>query len=216
MRLAYRQTVYFGEVGENSSVLTKYFEANGAHPCPPEANPAEWMLEVIGAAPGSSTEIDWHDTWKNSPEFRAVRQHLADLKEQRPKEVPEKDTQSDKASYREFAATVPVQIQQVTKRVFQQLWRTPSYVYSKTALCVFSALFIGFRYVVTACLAGTCSLIELRFQFLQPASQFTRSTKSNVQLLLAPHYFRSNRTTVSLGVRGEVLYHILTALFTLL
>lgn len=142
------QTVYFGEVGENSSVLTKYFEANGAHPCPPEANPAEWMLEVIGAAPGSSTEIDWHETWKNSPEFRSVRQHLADLKEQRPREVPERDSSSDKASYREFAASVPVQIQQVTKRVFQQLWRTPSYVYSKTALCVFSALFIGFRYAI--------------------------------------------------------------------
>lgn len=102
------------------------------------------MLEVIGAAPGTRTEINWHETWKNSPEFRAVRQHLADLKENRPKEVGEQE-KPDKSSYRQFAATTPVQIQQVTKRVFQQLWRTPSYIYSKTALCVFSALFIGFR-----------------------------------------------------------------------
>ncbi|KAG9723929.1 putative ABC multidrug transporter, partial [Aureobasidium melanogenum] len=49
------RTVYFGEVGENSNVLTAYFERNGAHKCPPDANPAEWMLEVIGAAPGSHT-----------------------------------------------------------------------------------------------------------------------------------------------------------------
>ena len=40
------RTVYFGEMGPNSSTLTNYFEKNGAHPCPPEANPAEWMLEV--------------------------------------------------------------------------------------------------------------------------------------------------------------------------
>lgn len=108
------------------------------------------MLEVIGAAPGSHTEIDWIDTWKNSAEYRAVRQHLADLKEQRPREVGEQDTKQDKSSYREFAASTPVQITQVTKRIFQQLWRTPSYIYSKTALCVFSSLFIGFRYVLSS------------------------------------------------------------------
>ena len=37
------KTVYFGEVGKNSSVLTSYFERNGAFACPKEANPAEWM-----------------------------------------------------------------------------------------------------------------------------------------------------------------------------
>jgi ATP-binding cassette, subfamily G (WHITE), member 2, PDR len=38
------RTVYFGEVGENSRILANYFERNGAHKCPDEANPAEWML----------------------------------------------------------------------------------------------------------------------------------------------------------------------------
>ncbi|KAF7323944.1 hypothetical protein MKEN_00615900 [Mycena kentingensis (nom. inval.)] len=46
------KTVYFGDIGENSKHLTAYFEKYGAAPCPPEANPAEWMLEVIGAARG--------------------------------------------------------------------------------------------------------------------------------------------------------------------
>ena len=36
-------------VGANASCIASYFEENGARPCPPEANPAEWMLEVIGA-----------------------------------------------------------------------------------------------------------------------------------------------------------------------
>lgn len=42
------RTVYFGEIGERSSIMTSYFERNGAPTCPAEANPAEWMLEVIG------------------------------------------------------------------------------------------------------------------------------------------------------------------------
>lgn len=39
------KTVYFGEIGEHSRVLTEYFERNGAPPCGDLANPAEWMLE---------------------------------------------------------------------------------------------------------------------------------------------------------------------------
>ncbi|KAF2471821.1 ABC drug exporter AbcA [Lindgomyces ingoldianus] len=143
------QTVYYGDVGENSKTLIDYFVRNGGPPCPPDANPAEWMLEVIGAAPGSHTNIDWFQTWRNSPEYEAVQEHLADLKYERSQQVNLQRTVSaqkreDKASYREFAAPFGEQLRAVTIRVFQQYWRTPSYIYSKTALCVLSALFIGF------------------------------------------------------------------------
>ncbi|KAK5171353.1 Multidrug resistance protein [Saxophila tyrrhenica] len=138
------KTVYFGEIGENSNTMTKYFEANGAHPCPAEANPAEWMLEVIGAAPGSSTDIDWREVWRNSPEYQEVLKELERIETQRPNEVPPRASSDDKASYREFAAPFGVQLLEVTKRVFSQYWRTPSYIYSKLALCLFSSLFIGF------------------------------------------------------------------------
>lgn len=138
------KTVYFGEIGENSKTLTEYFERNGAPKCPPDANPAEWMLEVIGAAPGSKTDIDWFDTWRNSDEYRGIHHELDRLRDERPKEVPPRTTKDDKQSYREFAATPFVQLWETTYRVFQQYWRTPSYIYSKTALCTLSALFIGF------------------------------------------------------------------------
>lgn len=138
------QTVYFGEIGENSGTLTKYFESNGAPKCPDNANPAEWMLEVIGAAPGSHTDVDWFQVWRNSPEYQAVQEHLDYLKNVRPHETQPRTTPDDKESYREFAAPFPVQMLEVTRRVFQQYWRTPSYIYSKTALCLFSSLFIGF------------------------------------------------------------------------
>jgi len=129
------QTVYFGEIGEHAKQMTAYFERNGAKPCPPDANPAEWMLEVIGAAPGSTTDIDWFTTWRDSPEYATVQGELQRLKDDR-KDVP--GVGIDDGSYREFAAGFWSQLREVTIRVFQQWWRTPNYIYSKLALCVLS------------------------------------------------------------------------------
>lgn len=123
--------------------MSSYFERNGAHKCPDDANPAEWMLEVIGAAPGTTTDIDWHDAWRNSPEYQEVQRELDYMKNERPKEMPPRTDSNDKESYRQFAAPIGVQFWEVTQRVFQQYWRTPSYIYSKIALCIGSSIFIG-------------------------------------------------------------------------
>lgn len=134
------KTVYFGDIGENSKTLTSYFERHGAPPCPSEANPAEWMLDAIGAAPGSVSDIDWFQTWRDSTEYAEVQAELQALKDGASSHPPAEHDQS----YREHAASFPTQLYAVTHRVFQQYWRTPSYIYSKAALCVLIALFIGF------------------------------------------------------------------------
>ncbi|KAK0644573.1 ABC-2 type transporter-domain-containing protein [Cercophora newfieldiana] len=135
------RTVYFGDIGKNSKTMTSYFERNGGFPCPADANPAEWMLQVIGAAPGSHSDVDWFEAWRNSPEYAAVQGELLRLKADA-KEATALD--DDEGSFREFAAPFHKQLFEVTHRVFQQYWRTPSYIYSKAALCVLVALFIGF------------------------------------------------------------------------
>lgn len=68
----------------------------------------------------------------SSPERQAVKEELRRLAAN-PKPV---DTTGDKSAYKEFAAPFSVQLREVTKRVFQQYWRTPIYIYSKTALCI--------------------------------------------------------------------------------
>ena len=140
------KTIYFGPIGESSNILTSYFERNGAFACPPEANPAEWMLEVIGAAPGSHTEIDWHQVWRDSPEMSEVHRELDNMKRERPGMIKRVATTDNKAQYREFAAHFQTQLLEVQKRVFQQYWRTPSYIYSKLGLVIASGLFIGFSF----------------------------------------------------------------------
>ena len=100
------------------------------------------MLDVIGAAPGSQNTIDWPQNWRESDEKEAIRETLAEMKERLMKEPVD----NDPTSLREFAEPFSTQLLEVTTRVFEQYWRTPSYLYSKTLLCSASALFIGFSF----------------------------------------------------------------------
>jgi ATP-binding cassette subfamily G (WHITE) protein 2 (PDR) len=134
-------TVYFGDIGKSSHVLTSYFQRNGSRPCGEEENPAEWMLDVIGAAPGSETKVDWVDTWNKSPERREIKRQLAIMKN----ELSQKPAQNDDPdALKEYAAPFTAQMPVVLTRVFEQYWRTPSYLYSKFLLVIACYLFIGF------------------------------------------------------------------------
>ncbi|WYZ42701.1 hypothetical protein EsH8_VI_000400 [Colletotrichum jinshuiense] len=138
------RTVYFGDIGKNSHILLEYLSRQGAPAYQTGSNPAEYMLEVIGAAPKAHSEIDWPSIWRESREYQAVQNELARLSElSNEKGVHTTSEGHDPSAYAEFAADFRIQIVEVTKRVFQQYWRSPSYVFSKSVLTFGSALFIG-------------------------------------------------------------------------
>ncbi|KAH7155772.1 ABC-2 type transporter-domain-containing protein [Dactylonectria estremocensis] len=134
------RTIYFGDVGKNSNILVDYFVRNGAPKCPPGSNPAEYMLDVIGAAPGSHTEVDWPKVWQTSPERDHVQAELARL-------VSDGVGGQGTEIHGEFAASPREQFVEVTKRLFQQYWRSPSYIYSKMTLSGGASLFIGLSFL---------------------------------------------------------------------
>lgn len=101
------------------------------------------MLDAIGAAPGSHSEIDWSETWRSSPEHEAVQAELLRLRTESTEKGALSDVQEDPASYAEFAAPLWDQFVIVTERVFQQSWRSPAYIYPKFLLCISTSLFIG-------------------------------------------------------------------------
>jgi ATP-binding cassette subfamily G (WHITE) protein 2 (PDR) len=141
------------------------------------------MLEVIGAAPGSHTDLDWPEIWRNSPERQEVKKELQKIKERKNEITETTGHVEDKASYREFAAPLTVQMREVLQRVFQQYWRTPSYIYSKTALCVlsisrFTTLLVIWQRLMNV-LIGTFHWV----QFLSSTKQSTRSPKPNVRCI---------------------------------
>lgn len=126
------KTVYFGDIGKNSKEVVDYFVRHGAAPLPSGANPAEYMLEVIGASPGAHTETDWPVVWRQSPEYQDVQEELTRLCAGRSAQA--QSTSKVPSSYAEFAAGMGTQLFEVTKRAFQQYWRTPAYIFSKATL----------------------------------------------------------------------------------
>ncbi|PYI09696.1 hypothetical protein BO78DRAFT_307994 [Aspergillus sclerotiicarbonarius CBS 121057] len=136
------KTVYFGELGQNMETLIRYFEDKGSSKCPRNANPAEWMLEVIGAAPGSHADRDWAEVWNQSPERTQVRLDLAQMKQ----ELLQRPPPPRMVGYGEFAMPIWTQFLLCLQRMFQQYWRSPSYIYSKASMCIIPPLFIGFTF----------------------------------------------------------------------
>ena len=143
------QTVYFGELGQNCQTMINYFERNGADPCPKEANPAEWMLEVVGAAPGSHAKQDYFDVWRNSNEYQVVKDEISRMEIELSKLSPlplSSNGRDKKESRLTYACPLWKQYLLVTWRTIVEDWRTPGYIYSKLFLVVSSSLFNGFSF----------------------------------------------------------------------
>lgn len=116
------KTVYFGNVGKNSETLLDYFTRHGAPKCGEDENPAEYMLTMVGAGPTGKSTQDWHEAWKNSQEARDVQLELDRIQQEMGCRTT---TETSKEEKSEFAMPFAIQLYEVTKRVFQQYWRTP-------------------------------------------------------------------------------------------
>ncbi|KAM0670779.1 hypothetical protein ACQRIT_006673 [Beauveria bassiana] len=132
------KTVYFGDIGEHGQTIKDYFGRNGC-PCPPDANPAEYMIDVVS---GNSVDSrDWSQIWLQSPEHDKMTAELdaiiADAAAKPPGTVDDGH---------EFATPMAEQIRVVTHRMNVSLWRNTEYVNNKVMLHVFSALFNGFSF----------------------------------------------------------------------
>lgn len=137
------KTVYFGKIGDNSRTLLDYFESNGARKCYDEENPAEYMLEIVNDKTSESSR-DWHAVWKATAECRNVQSEIDKIHAEKQHEAVA--GHDEPGSHSEFAAPFMWQLKEVTKRVFQQYWRSPSYILAKFALGIAAGLFVGFTF----------------------------------------------------------------------
>lgn len=135
------QTVYFGDLGRNATTLIDYFERNGARTCDPAENPAEYMLDVIGAGATATTAFDWYSIWKASPESAATQREIEAVQtEGKNRPAVEAELHS------EFATSWGYQVKELLLRNLQSYWRDPTYLMAKLILCIVSGLFIGFTF----------------------------------------------------------------------
>lgn len=138
------ECVYFGDIGKDANVLLEYFRRNGAI-CPPDANPAEWMLEAIGA--GQAPRIgdrDWGDIWQSSSELANTKEEIARIKTDRIAEVGSSET---KVEEKEYATPLWHQIKMVSRRTHLAFWRSPNYGFTRLFNHVAVALITGLAYL---------------------------------------------------------------------
>jgi hypothetical protein len=60
--------------------VINYLERNGARPCNADENSAEWMLDITSSTENNSDSQDWSEIWKKSPECKATKAKLAQLR----------------------------------------------------------------------------------------------------------------------------------------
>ncbi|EAW07735.1 ATP-binding cassette transporter [Aspergillus clavatus NRRL 1] len=137
------KTVYFGEIGEQSRILLDYFERNGARVCNSSENPAEYMMEIIGAGASGKASQDWSVVWNESPEAKKVQEEINRINHER---ASASSSDNSATQHGEYAMPFISQLWYVTHRVFQQYWREPGYIWAKIILGAASSLFIGFTF----------------------------------------------------------------------
>ncbi|KAK0208987.1 ABC-2 type transporter-domain-containing protein [Desarmillaria ectypa] len=136
------ETVYFGDIGADSHIIRNYFARHGAH-CPANVNPAEFMLDAIGA--GVSPRIgdrDWKDVWLDSLECQNVRSEIDTIKAKN-LAIPE----TDKKTLSTYATSFFYQLRMVVKRNNLALWRSPDYIFTRLFVVAFISLFVSLSFL---------------------------------------------------------------------
>ncbi|CAI7582400.1 unnamed protein product [Penicillium viridicatum] len=135
------ECIYHGEIGHDSQILLEYFRRNGAD-CPVDANPAEWMLDAIGA--GQTRRIgdrDWGDIWRTSPELDKVKEEIIQIKESRAQAV--RDNHDENKVDREYASPLWHQIKVVGRRTHLSFWRSRNYGFTRLYTHVVISIITG-------------------------------------------------------------------------
>jgi ABC-type multidrug transport system ATPase subunit/ABC-type multidrug transport system permease subunit len=138
------KTIYFGDLGDQSKTMIEYFTSNGAEDCPEDANPAEWVLDVVGAGGGigaKKAKQDWPQIWRESKNAQDTVKEIQRIKQERGGQ-PNKFEQDT----RKYAMPQFEQFKAVATRIFVAYWRTPDYAIGKMMLHITTGLFNGFTF----------------------------------------------------------------------
>ncbi|KAI7876976.1 hypothetical protein K492DRAFT_210004 [Lichtheimia hyalospora FSU 10163] len=132
------RTAYYGEIGKDARTMIDYFESNGGPICSPDANPAEYILEVVGAGTAGKAKRDWADVWANSNEAKALKEEL-DTIDSTAIQQPDRKALT-------YATSFLNQFYLVSKRMTLVYWRSPDYNLGRFMSLMALSLINGFMY----------------------------------------------------------------------
>ncbi|KAF9925726.1 hypothetical protein FBU30_004522 [Linnemannia zychae] len=136
------RTVFFGDLGPDSASLINYFVKNGAPTCAPDANPAEYILDVVNAR---HSNLNWPEIWDASSE----KQDLLDAI-RATRKIPAAGTSTSHTfshdNALEYASDMKTQFRYVFLRMARTYWRLPQYNFGRIFMMIIFALLNGFSF----------------------------------------------------------------------
>ena len=136
--------------------LIRYFEERSGVKCGENDNPAEYILDMIGAGATATTDKNWFQLYRESPQYAEMQSEL-DRLSRLATEAPLSAEASSRLN-REYAQPFFVQVCEVVRRAFASYWRNPTYVIAKLFLNAFGGLFIGSSFWGQGAKTSTASL----------------------------------------------------------
>lgn len=130
------RTIYFGETGQNSESVVKYFDRYGAH-MNENDNPAEFIISTVAGGKGE----EWNGYWLQSPELQKVNDTIATLNQNAVTTVSATPIKA-----RQYAQPLWEQTITLTKRHWISVWRDGRYNFSKTFKCCWCEMFTAFTF----------------------------------------------------------------------
>ncbi|CAO3634568.1 unnamed protein product [Mucor fragilis] len=171
------KTAYCGEIGPNSRTMIEYFETNGGPKCSPQANPAEYILECVGAGTAGKATKDWSEVWTASPEAKALDAEL--------ESIHQGINPNNKNHSSAYSLSFAQQFWLVYMRMNVSWWRCPTYNMGRLFNVCFIGLISGFSFWK---LGATPSDLQNRM-----FSVFTTLLMSNALIILAQPRFMQER-----------------------
>lgn len=99
------------------------------------------MLGLIKPPTHGSKGPDWHQVWRDSPEYQAVKNELGRLRALPTLSPANRDDViqgGDDSQHQEFVAFFWTQFKEVLLRTSKHFWRSPTYIWSKIILITLS------------------------------------------------------------------------------
>ncbi|OUM54747.1 hypothetical protein BVG19_g4170 [[Candida] boidinii] len=141
------QTVYFGDIGPNSEAVLDYFENQGARKCQSNENPAEYILEVIGAGATATVNENWNEIWLSSKNYQNVCAEIDELlKNNNSSKSATVTSPNAKSLTSSYATPYFYQLKHVIFRGSLQLNRDLVHQISRTSYLVSNGLIVGFSF----------------------------------------------------------------------
>ena len=137
------EVVYAGHIHNSEQQcgkLLNYFETRSGRECGDD-NPAEFILECIGAGAAATTNQDWAKLYKDSELYTEIQDDLSKIVAR--KDDSQYESKALDGENKEYATGFGQQYWEVQKRAFVFYWRSPVYLGAKLGLNIIGGLYIG-------------------------------------------------------------------------